>query len=92
MAQQEDNKFSNTVVLIFGISSSNISTQTVQLAHLKNILVNYFLPFRDENIKAFSWIFQHSDSTGSWNPSSISYTPIVADVLATQGARSVQSW
>ena len=44
MAQQEDNKLSNTVVLIFGISSSKILIQTVQLAHLKNILVNYFLP------------------------------------------------
>ena len=37
-------QLSNTVVLIFGISSLNILTQTVQLAHLKNILVNFFLP------------------------------------------------
>ena len=43
-AQQEDNKLSNTGVLILGTSSSKILIQTVQLAHLKNILVNYFLP------------------------------------------------
>ena len=40
----QDKKLSNTVVLIFGISSSKILIQTVQVAHLKNILIKYFLP------------------------------------------------
>ena len=35
---------SDTVVLVFGISSLKTLIQIVQLAHLKHILVNYFLP------------------------------------------------
>ena len=35
----------DTVVLIFGIPSSKIFIQPVELSHFKNTYVNYFLPF-----------------------------------------------
>ena len=71
---QLDNKLSNTVVLIFGISSSKILIQTVQLAHLKNILVNHFLPLKMISCKLIhNQLYVRSGAVMAWSNSTWYY-------------------